>query len=132
MRSLWLHGIAHRDIVKSYLGRLIGLIGPEAPVRHPAQRRRRRTVMQERMYLAARLISHGRQWILRFGRHCPGFQPLVGSIKPGCLARRRRALSDTDGVAMPALTLGLHAPKRLPAAAMDIPRTREPCLRESV
>jgi Transposase DDE domain group 1 len=55
-----------------YIG-LAGLIGPDAPVRHPAKRRRIRTVMQELMYLAARLINHGRQWYLRFGRHCPGF-----------------------------------------------------------
>lgn len=52
---------------------LTGLIGPHAPVRHEAKRRRIRTVRQELMYLAARLIQHGRQWTLRFGRHCPGF-----------------------------------------------------------
>ena len=32
---------------------LAGLIGPHAPVRHEAKRRRIRTVMQELMYLAA-------------------------------------------------------------------------------
>ena len=52
---------------------LTGLIGPHAPVRHEAKRLRLRTVMQELMYLAARLVNHGRQWTLRFGRHCPGF-----------------------------------------------------------
>jgi hypothetical protein len=52
---------------------LTGLIGPHAPVRHEAKRRRLRTVRQELMYLAARLVNHGRQWTLRFGRHCPGF-----------------------------------------------------------
>jgi len=55
-----------------YIG-LTGLIGPDAPVRHAVKRRRIRTVMQELMYLAARLINHGRQCYLRFGRHCPGF-----------------------------------------------------------
>jgi DDE family transposase len=56
-----------------YIG-LTGLIGPHAPVRHAAKRRRIRTVMQELMYLAARLVTHGRQWYLRFGQHCPGFR----------------------------------------------------------
>ena len=36
-----------------------GLIGPLSPVRHPAKRRRIRTVMQEMMYLAARIITYG-------------------------------------------------------------------------
>ncbi|NVD37121.1 IS1380 family transposase, partial [Marinobacter lutaoensis] len=49
------------------------LTGPDAPVRHPAKRRRLRTVMQEIMTMACRLVHSGRQWILRFGRHCPGF-----------------------------------------------------------
>ena len=33
-----------------------GLLGPDAPPRHRAKRRRIRTVMQELIYLAARLI----------------------------------------------------------------------------
>ena len=49
------------------------LTGPDAPVRHPAKRRRLRTVMQELMYMACRLVHSGRQCFLRFGRHCPGF-----------------------------------------------------------
>ena len=49
------------------------LTAPDAPVRHPAKRRRLRTVMQELMTMACRLVHSGRQWILRFGRHCPGF-----------------------------------------------------------
>jgi hypothetical protein len=56
-----------------YLG-LAGLIGPHPPIRHKAKRGRLRTVMQQGRYLAARLVSPGRQWTLRFGRHCPGFQ----------------------------------------------------------
>jgi hypothetical protein len=50
-----------------------GLLGPDSPVRHPAKRRRIRTVMQEIMYLAARLIRTGRSLKLRFGKHCPAF-----------------------------------------------------------
>jgi len=52
---------------------LIGLIGTHSPVRHHAKRRRLRTVMQELIYLAARLIDSGHRLKLRFSRHCPGF-----------------------------------------------------------
>jgi hypothetical protein len=48
-----------------------GLLGPDAPPRHRAKRRRIRTVMQELMYLAARLIHTGRQIKLAFGYSCP-------------------------------------------------------------
>jgi hypothetical protein len=57
--------------------RIIGqlsLLGPDSPVRHPAKRRRIRTVMQEIMYLAARLIRTGRSLKLRFSRYCPAFK----------------------------------------------------------
>ena len=47
-----------------------GLLGPDAPPRHQAKRRRIRTVMQELMYLAARLIRTGRRLKLAFGRTC--------------------------------------------------------------
>lgn len=43
-------------------------------VRHPAKRRRLKTVMQELMYMACRLVSSGRRLYLRFGQHCPGFR----------------------------------------------------------
>jgi hypothetical protein len=48
-----------------------GLLGPDAPPRHRAKRRRIRTVMQELMYLAARLIYTGRRVKLAFGFGCP-------------------------------------------------------------
>ena len=44
-----------------------GLLGPDAPVRHAAKRRRIKTVMQELIYRAGRLIEHGRQLILGLG-----------------------------------------------------------------
>ncbi len=44
-----------------------GLLGPDAPVRHSAKRRRIKTVMQELIYRAARLIEHGRRIILGLG-----------------------------------------------------------------
>jgi hypothetical protein len=55
--------------------RLIGthtLHGKHAPVRHPAQRRRIRTVMQEMIYKAARLIRHAGRWVLGLGEHDSG------------------------------------------------------------
>jgi hypothetical protein len=44
-----------------------GLLGPDAPVRHGAKRRRIKTVMQELIYRAARLIEHGRRIVLGLG-----------------------------------------------------------------
>ena len=44
-----------------------GLLGPDAPVRHPAKRRRIKTVMQELIYRAGRLIEHGRRLVLGLG-----------------------------------------------------------------
>ena len=52
---------------------LISLTGNISPVRHRAKRRRLKTVIQELMYLAARLIATGRRLKLRFSRHCVGF-----------------------------------------------------------
>ena len=44
-----------------------GLLGPDAPVRHSAKRRRIKTVMQELIYRAGRLIKTGRRLILGLG-----------------------------------------------------------------
>ena len=46
-----------------------GLLGPDAPVRHSAKRRRIKTVMQELIYRAGRLIQTGRRLILGPGAH---------------------------------------------------------------
>ena len=48
-----------------------GLLGHDSPIRHPAKRRRLRTVLQELMSVAARLVRSGRRLILSFGRSCP-------------------------------------------------------------
>jgi hypothetical protein len=53
---------------------LIGLMGEVSPVRHPAKRRRLKTVMQELMYLAAHVIRTGRRLKLRFSKHCPAYR----------------------------------------------------------
>ena len=60
-----------------YIGQL-GLLGKQSPVRHPAKRRRIKTVIQELMYLAARLIRSGNRLRLRFGCHCPAYHAFVG------------------------------------------------------
>ena len=49
--------------------RMIGqetLLGPDAPPRHSAKRRRVKTVIQEIITLAARIKRHARHWILAF------------------------------------------------------------------
>jgi hypothetical protein len=56
----------------------IGLVGERTPVRHPAKRRRIKTVMQELMYLAARLVKTGRRLKVIFSRHCPAFDAFQG------------------------------------------------------
>jgi hypothetical protein len=52
---------------------LEGLLREDAPVRHDAKRRRLRTVMQELMYLAARVVESGRRLALKFSSRCPAF-----------------------------------------------------------
>ncbi len=49
------------------LGQL-GLTGEIAPIRHPAKRRRIKTVLQEIMYRAAKFVTHARRLVLDFGR----------------------------------------------------------------
>lgn len=63
-----------------------GLTGDDAPLRHPAKRRRIRTVMQELMYLAGRMVQTGRRLKLALGRHCPAaaiFQRLYEQLAYG-------------------------------------------------
>ena len=52
---------------------LEGLTGKNAPIRHDAKRRRLKTVMQELMYVAARVVSSGRQLALKFSAACPAY-----------------------------------------------------------
>lgn len=62
-----------------------GLLGPGAPIRHPAKRRRLKTVMQELIYRAGRLIEHGRQMVLGLGandRAAPAFMRLHAQFAP--------------------------------------------------
>lgn len=64
-----------------------GLLGPDAPVRHAAKRRRIKTVMQELIYRAGRLIEHGRRIILGLGandRAAKAFQRLHAELFAAC------------------------------------------------
>jgi len=56
--------------------RMIGqasLNGKDAPIRKKVSRRRIRSVMQDLVYLACRLVRHARRWYLSFGKICPWF-----------------------------------------------------------
>ena len=57
-----------------------GLLGPDAPVRHSAKRRRIKTVMQELIYRAGRLIQSGRRLILGLGAHDRAAQVFMHSF----------------------------------------------------
>ena len=64
-----------------------GLAGPGAPMRHPAKRWRLKTVLQELIYKAGRLIEHGRQLILGLGandRAAAAVGGCVPAYKSGC------------------------------------------------
>lgn len=50
----------------------LGLTGVIAPIRHPAKRRRLKTVLQEIMYRAAKFVAHARRLVLDFGRNFAG------------------------------------------------------------
>jgi len=50
-----------------------GLLGSKAPKRHKAKRRRIKTVMQELMYVAARIVKTSRYIKLTFGKGCRSF-----------------------------------------------------------
>jgi hypothetical protein len=52
----------------------LGLLGEFSPVRHPAKRRRIKTVLQEIMYRAAQFIRKARKLILDCGEQCPAFK----------------------------------------------------------
>lgn len=58
---------------------LLRLIGQEslreadAPIRKQVSRRRVRSVMQDLIYLACKMVKHSRRLFLSFGRHCPWF-----------------------------------------------------------
>lgn len=65
---------------------LVGLLRNDAPIRHQAKRRRIRTVIQELIYVAARVTESGRQLALKFSKICPAFPSFAavyGRLAPG-------------------------------------------------
>jgi len=52
---------------------LIGLMGKNSPIRHTAKRRRIKTVLQELMYLSARVMKRSHQYWLRFSKQCAAY-----------------------------------------------------------
>jgi hypothetical protein len=68
--------ILHCGLVAYNNLRLIGQFANECdllPLPKPAHRRRLKTVIQNIMYLAARVVHHARRFKLSFGRHSPWF-----------------------------------------------------------
>jgi hypothetical protein len=68
------------------LGQL-GLTGEIAPIRHPAKRRRLKTVLQEIMAWAAQFITHARRLILDFGRGVAAHLKVFTSVQERLLCR---------------------------------------------
>ncbi|MBG9794734.1 hypothetical protein ABD76_20530, partial [Paenibacillus dendritiformis] len=52
----------------------ISIQEPDAPLRNKVSRRRVKTVIENLIWLASRMVEHARQTKLRFGRHSPWFQ----------------------------------------------------------
>lgn len=77
--------------------RLMGqsaLIGEDAPLRHEAKRRRMKTVMQELMFKAARMIKHAGRWVLGLGEHDSAytvFERLYSELAPQRDSARARS-----------------------------------------
>lgn len=67
----------------------LGLTGHISPVRHPAKRRRIKTVLQEIMYRAAKVIKQARAFVLDFGRNAAAtlnvFQYVQTQIRRSCM-----------------------------------------------
>lgn len=62
------------------------LLGPDSPKRKQAKRRRIKTVMQEMMYLAVRVVRSARRYRLSFGKGCcclSIFERIYGKLASG-------------------------------------------------
>lgn len=69
--------VLHCALIAYNCLRLIGQTAntsPGIPLRKPAQRRRLKTVIQNLIYLAARLVRHARRYKLAFGKWSPWFR----------------------------------------------------------
>lgn len=58
----------------------VALIKPTGIIRHEAKRRRIKTVIQELVYFAGRLITSGRRLTLRFSRHVTAHAEVFAQI----------------------------------------------------
>jgi len=68
--------ILHIGLMSYNILRFIGqktLLSNDTPLRKKAQRRRIRTVIQNLITVASRLVYHARRYKLSFGKHCPWF-----------------------------------------------------------
>ncbi len=71
--------VLHIAVMCYNLLRFIGmqvLLEDDTPLRKKVQRRRVRTVIQNIITIAAKLVYHARRYKLRFGKHCPWFNTL--------------------------------------------------------
>lgn len=73
------------------LGQL-GLTGKISPVRHPAKRRRLKTVLQEIMYRAAKYVEHARRLVLDFGRTATQYATVFNALQILRAPRPRQVL----------------------------------------
>lgn len=81
--------VLHFGVVAYNLLRMIGQSTTRmqhVPIRKQAERRRIRTVIQNLITLASRLVSHARKKKLRFGKHSPWFETFKQAYAV-CLAR---------------------------------------------
>lgn len=79
--------VLHAGVFAYNLLRILGQMSLQAldsPMKKPVQRRRIRTVIQNMIYLAARLIRHARAFKLRFGCYSPWFST-VKRIYTACI-----------------------------------------------
>jgi hypothetical protein len=66
----------------------LGLTGEMSPIRHPAKRRRLKTVLQEVMYRAAQFIATARRVFLDFGACAGHIVPVFACVQDRLLAAR--------------------------------------------
>ncbi|MEI7931335.1 MAG: hypothetical protein WCH97_07435, partial [Actinomycetes bacterium] len=75
----WMNGIPFVALFAAVAMNLLRLIGqhtlntPDSPMRHAAKRRRIKTVMQELMFKAARMLRHAGRWVLGLGQNDSAF-----------------------------------------------------------
>ena len=69
----------------------------DAPIRKQVSRRRVRSVMQDLVYLACRLVRHARYWTLSFGRNYPLAQDMAAGVPSICADLRDDNIANLFG-----------------------------------